>query len=146
MGQMHMTPQEWFAWRSLERGDLAPTAELLIQSDRPLHPQLRQSLARMILHDPSSDYWLDTRLRNGLAPIASHKQVVDRASQYMSFAISVIGHGGLRRTNLANAIVEAMKEHTHIKNELTARTHWKKGKKDALAWLDFVEKFEDEAP
>lgn len=140
-----MTPEEWLAWRSLERGDLAPMAELLIESGRPLHPQLRKSLARMILHHPSSDYWVDTRLRSGLAPIASHKQVTDRASQYMSFAISVIGHGGLRRANLQRAIFEAMTDHPHIANEATAKTHWKKGKKDAMAWLAFQAKFEDEA-
>lgn len=139
-----MNFEEWIAWRSMIRGDLLPLAELLLTSGQPLAPQIRRELAAMIAHDMSAEYVVTTKLRSGVAFNGTHRAKMDRHAEYMRFAIAVIGHGGLRRGELARARFEAMKEFPDLTEE-TAKTHWKRGRKDALLWLSTHES-EKEAP
>ena len=65
-----MNPSDWDgenldALKGLHKGDVEPLITLLEEAERPLHPELRRWLARMLVGDPQVSWWLQCKRHPG---------------------------------------------------------------------------------
>lgn len=53
------------ALRGLQEGDVEPLIELLKETERSLHPELRRWIALMLMGDSQSHWWLECKRHKG---------------------------------------------------------------------------------